>query len=274
MTTSSAPAACRLGRGDAAQLAALLDRDPIGNAYLRSELSLGMDGGDWWGVFDGAGLQGAVLGGSLAWPYIPDPEAAAGLAEALAGTSAPRMIVGPRESVLALHRAFSPPRYARERRDPQPLLAVTRERLVARSPSPVRLATRRDLDELVVTSAAMHREEMGSDPLSAGAASWRARMASLVDRGWAWVWTDRGKIIFKAELSAWNPDVVQIQGVYTVPQHRFQGIATEGLSTVCASLLSQVSMCSLYVNHYNAVAQGVYRKLGFEPAGAFATVFY
>src|SRR2546425_10239771 len=45
MTTRSAPAACRLGPADTARLGALLDRDPVANAYLRSELRLGLDNG-------------------------------------------------------------------------------------------------------------------------------------------------------------------------------------------------------------------------------------
>src|SRR5438128_12523980 len=74
VATRSAPAACRLGPADAARLADLLDRDRVGNAFLRSELRLGMDGSEWWGAFDGRELVATVLGGPLAWPYIPDAE--------------------------------------------------------------------------------------------------------------------------------------------------------------------------------------------------------
>ena len=274
MPTRPAPAVTRLSTRDAPELAALLDADPVGNAYLRSELRMGMDAGEWWGYGDGDRLRATVLGGPLAWPYIPDEDAAAALGQALDGASAPRMLVGPRESVMALHRNFVPPRYARERRDPQPLLAVSRDTLRGQAAALVRRATYADLDALVVTSAAMHREEMGSDPLAGDASGWRARMATLVERGWSWVWTEDRGIVFKAELSAWNPDVVQIQGVYTAPRYRGTGVASSGLATVCAALLSEVSLCSLYVNHYNAVALRVYDKLGFESAGEFATVFY
>jgi uncharacterized protein len=274
MAIRSAPTVSHLKGRDTPQLDALLQQDPVGNAYLRSELRMGMQSGEWLGVFDGDSLVATILAGPLAWPYIPGPEAASALAEALSGPAAPRMLVGPRPSVLALHHAFSPPRQARERRDPQPLLAVTRETLTPLPTAPVRLATAADLDALVVTSAAMHREEMGSDPLAGDATGWRARMSALIERGWSWVWTDRRRIVFKAELSAWNADVVQIQGVYTAPGYRGRGVATAGLGSMCAALLREVSMCSLYVNHYNEVALTVYRKLGFQPAGEFATVFY
>jgi ribosomal protein S18 acetylase RimI-like enzyme len=274
VTTRAAPAACRLGPAHAERLADLLDGDRVGNAYLRSELRLGIDGGEWWGAFDGSELVATVLAGPLAWPYIPHAQDAASLADALAGTAEPRMLVGPRPSVLALHRAFMPPRYAREQRDPQPLLALDRASLLPLPPAPVHRATHADLDGLVLASAAMHHEEMGSDPLAGDAAGWRARMAGLIARGWSWVWTEAGHIVFKAELSAWNPDVVQIQGVYTAPQHRRRGLASLGLATICSALLEEVSLCTLYVNNYNAAALRVYRRLGFRDAGAFSTVFY
>jgi len=273
-TSAAAPTVCRLGVADAPALRALLDLDPLGNAYLRSELRLGMEGGEWWGAFDGSRMTAAVLGGPLAWPYIPDPAEAPALASALSGPAAPRMLVGPRASVLALHHAFGPPRYVREMRDPQPLLAVDRINLASIAPAPVRRATRADLEGLVVASAAMHREEMGTDPLTADALGWRTRMAALVARGWSWVWTEGGRIVFKAELSAWNPDAVQIQGVYTPPDGRRRGVATRGLAAVCAALLEEVPVCTLYVNHYNTAALRVYAKLGFEAIGAFTTVFY
>ena len=82
------------------------------------------------------------------------------------------------------------------------------------------------------------------------------------------------EVVFKAELSAWTPDVVQIQGVYTAPLHRGQGIARAGLAAVCEQVFRDVPRCSLYVNQYNVIAQRVYERLGFRPADVFATVMY
>jgi len=99
-------------------------------------------------------------------------------------------------------------------------------------------------------------------------------MESLVERGWSWVWIERGEVLFKAELSAWMPDAVQIQGVYTHPGRRRRGIGTGGLATLCAVLLRETPVCTLYVNHYNAQALRLYDRLGFRKAGDFATVIY
>ena len=131
----------------------------MNNVYLRSELRLGFDAGDWWGAFAGDELTSVVLGWSLVVPYIPDREAATPLAHALAASAQPRMIVGHKTSVMALHNAFRPPRPARELRDPQPLMILDRGDLQG-TPSPeVRLSTRDDLEALIVAAARMHREE-------------------------------------------------------------------------------------------------------------------
>jgi hypothetical protein len=175
---------------------------------------------------------------------------------------------------MALHNAFRPPRPARELRDPQPLLVLDRGDLRGTPSSEVRLSTRTDLEALILAAARMHREEMGIDPLAVDAPAWRNRMMSLIERRWSWVWMRDREVIFKAELSAWTPDVVQIQGVYTAPHHRGQGIARAGLAAVCEQVFRDVPRCSLYVNQYNVIAQRVYERLGFRPADVFATVMY
>ena len=274
MATSSALRVSRLGPADTAQLAALIDREPVTNVYLRSELRLGFEAGDWWGAFDEAELTSVVLGWSLVVPYIPDLEAAPPLAQALTASAQPRMVVGHRASVMALHNAFRPPRPARELRDPQPLMVLDRGDLRGTPSADVRLSTRGDLEALIVAAARMHREEMGVDPLVVDAPAWRMRMLSLIERRWSWLWMRENEVLFKAELSAWTPDVVQIQGVYTAPRYRGQGIGRAGLAAVCANVFKDVPRCSLYVNQYNVIAQRLYERLGFKPAAVFATVMY
>jgi predicted GNAT family acetyltransferase len=154
------------------------------------------------------------------------------------------------------------------------VLVLDRGNLPGAPNSGVRPAAVDDLEALAVAAASMHREEMGVDPYEGEPMGWRNRMATFIERGWSWVWMDSGQVIFKVELSAWTPDVVQLQGVYTSPSHRGRGIATAGLAGVCARLLADVPRCALYVNHYNTVALRLYARLGFTPAGTFATVIY
>jgi uncharacterized protein len=274
MATSSALRVTRLGPAHAGRLSALIDREPVTNVYLRSELRLGFEIGDWWGAFAEDELTAVVLGWSLVVPYIPDVGAAQPLAQALATGAQPRMVVGHRASVMALHNAFRPPRPARELRDPQPLLILDRGDLRGEPSPEVRPSTRDDLEALILAAARMHREEMGVDPLAVDGPAWRNRMMSLIERRWSWIWMRDHEVVFKAELSAWTPDVVQIQGVYTAPHHRGKGIARAGLAAVCEKIFADVPRCSLYVNQYNVIAQRVYERLGFRPADVFATVMY
>jgi uncharacterized protein len=260
-----------LAQRDEPAVARLLAAAPVANAYLCSELRSGLSPGEWWGVEGLEGLRSVVSGGLLLVPYITSSEDARMLASFLGGRTV-RMLVGPRDSVVTLHEALGHP--AREIRDPQPLLAVGAATLVAGPAAPVRRASRADLDDLVVAAAAMHREEMGVDPLLVDANGWRIRMQRLVERGWSWVWRQQGRIVFKAELSAWTPEAVQIQGVYTALWARREGVATRALTSMCRALLEESALCTLYVNHYNAAALSLYRRVGFQAESTYATVIY
>ena len=262
----------RLGPADHVALARLLDRDAVQTAYLRSEMRLNPSMASWWGVSGGGEVRAAFLGGPLVVPWIPDPDDAPALLAALHQQGLPRMLVGEAASVRALAGVLKPWRLPQEVRDPQPLLRV--DSMAAGAATPLRRATRADLDALTEAAAAMHREEMGVDPLTVDSAGWRGRMTALVDRGWSFLWSNGGDILFKAELSAWTPEAVQIQGVWTHPRWRRRGVATAGMTALCELLLRDVPTCTLYVNHYNVAAIRLYAKLGFTQIGEFATLMY
>jgi hypothetical protein len=46
------------------------------------------------------------------------------------------------------------------------------------------------------------------------------------------------------------------------------------MTALCALLLEEVPLVTLYVNAYNAAALRVYRRVGFEQQSEFATVMY
>ena len=255
------------------QIADLLKNDSVTNVYLMSESRLGMSP-NWWGIGDGTSLRAVMLAGSLVVPYIPHAGDAKVMWSVLAGLEpAVRMMVGERQSVMALHNASG--MTARDVRFPQPVMWLDRQDLVAvRAGTPLRRATRSDLDLLASAAAAMHREELGIDPLRIDSYGWRLRMGQLVERGWSWVWIQDHKVVFKAELSAWTPEVAQIQGVYTDPALRGRGIAKRAMSDLCHELLGETQACTLYVNNYNEAGLRLYRGLGFHQVAEFATVIY
>jgi len=263
----------RLGPADLPALSRLLDQDMVANVFMRSELRLAPGRAGWWGVSSGGGLRAALMGGPLVVPWIPDLGDAPILAGALRHQAPARLMIGPAPAVRALSAALASRQRPVEVRDPQPLLVLDRAPVIAGG-APVRRARREDLDRLTIAAAAMHREEMGVDPMALDAAGWRSRMATLIDRGWSFVWCEGPEILFKVELSAWTPEVLQLQGVWTEPHLRQRGLATAGLAAVCVELLHDVPICSLYVNGYNTPALRLYSRLGFRQAGEFATLVY
>ena len=264
----------RLSANDIVPLQALLMREPIINVYLLSEISEGRVGPDWWGITDDGKVRAAMLSGPLVVPYITDEADAVALARVLIDEQRPvRMMVGPKDSVMALHASYRKP--ANDIKQPQLVMVLHRGTLgEAAQPTPLRPATATDLEQLTEAAAAMHQEELGIDPLSIDSDGWRIRMAQLVDHGWSWVWTEGGTIVFKAELSAWTPQAAQIQGVYTHPAWRHRGVAQAAMRQLCAELLEKTQVCTLYVNHYNTAARSLYGNLGFEEFAEFATVIY
>jgi ribosomal protein S18 acetylase RimI-like enzyme len=211
---------------------------------------------------------------TLAVPWLEGFDDATTLARVLDRQRQPQLLTGPREHVLAIHRAQRPNPRPREVRDPQPLLVLRRGDLRVAAGSGLRRGTLADLDRLTAASAAMHREEMGVDPLAIDPNGWRQRMAALIERGWSFVLEDDGRVIFKAELSAWTPEASLVQGVYTVPECRRQGIGTSAMAALSELLLADAPLCTLYVNHFNTAARRLYATLGFEHVGDFATLFF
>ena len=68
--------------------------------------------------------------------------------------------------------------------------------------------------------------------------------------------------------------MVQVQGVFTSPAHRGRGVATAAMVALCSRLLATVPQVTLYVNGHNDTALRLYRRIGFEQVGEFATVMY
>lgn len=145
----------------------------------------------------------------------------------------------------------------------------------ARRQSEVRAARIGELDAVFLASARMHREETKEDPLLHDAESFRRHVRYRINHGRTYVWFDENRrLLFKADISTRCAHGAQISGVYTSPQHRNQGIATRGMSDICALLLDEgLPRLTLYVNETNEAARRVYRKLGFQYLSPYQTIF-
>lgn len=130
-----------------------------------------------------------------------------------------------------------------------------------------RYSTLRDLDALVPACAAMHKEEVGIDPLERDAGGYRERIRELIEQQRSVVLTVDGAIASKCEFSAVTPDSVQLMGVWTGPRFRRRGLSRQLLREVCGHILRQGRTVTLFVNDFNLPAIALYESLGFERIG-------
>lgn len=178
-----------------------------------------------------------------------------------------RAIISPSHLVETLWREigsrFDPPTVVRMNQpvyalDPQPQLPEL---------SSSRFATMRDLDALVPACAAMHKEEVGIDPLERDAAGYRERVRELVEKKRSVIRVIDGAIASKCEFSAVTDDCVQLMGVWTHPRFRRRGLSRELLREVAGHIGRRGKITTLFVNDFNTPAVALYESLGFQRIG-------
>ena len=130
-----------------------------------------------------------------------------------------------------------------------------------------RYATMRDLDALVPACAAMHREEVGIDPLERDAVGYRERIRELVEKKRSIVRVHNGRIAAKCEFSAVTSEAVQLMGVWTEPALRRRGLGRALLREACGHLARKGKSVTLFVNDFNHPAIALYESLGFRQIG-------
>lgn len=282
--------------------------------HIEQGLDRGTLSGELWGFPQEGPLEAACWAGANLIPIVPGSEFDAELArDALAAFAqladqSPRRsssIVGPKQLVLPLWESLDGSwRRPREVRASQPSMAISGPPLIEPDPT-VRLARESEFDLVLPASVHMFIEEVGVSPLAFGSAQYAARvrelisasrtlvsidsravpgadlqMASLQQSGLRLSGQDPAPIVqetvtFKADFGAVISEVAQVQGVWVNPRLRGRGLAAPGMAAVVAHGLTHVApTISLYVNDYNHRALSVYRKVGFEQVGEYATVLY
>jgi hypothetical protein len=148
----------------------------------------------------------------------------------------------------------------------QPIYAL-RRRLDYPDLTTARYSTLKDLDALVPACAAMHKEEVGIDPLERDAGGYRERIRELVEKKRSVIRVIDGVIASKCEYSAITPEAAQLMGVWTHPRFRRRGLSAELLREVCGHLGRKAKTVTLFVNDFNTPAIRLYESLGFERIG-------
>jgi uncharacterized protein len=249
------------------QVLAFCAEEPIERVFLEDVARRGL--GRFAGIREARRLIALLhLGANL----VPSGSGCAAFAELVANGD-PRMVVGEEGAVTELwnvvRHAFPEPL---DDRPGQPVYVLERPPPDGRSA--LRAATLDDLDPLVVAAAEAYREEVGVDAYARdpGLFEWRTR--AQIEEGRSWVWIEGGRILFKAEASAWTPTAVQLQQVWVEPDLRGQGYGTRGLADLCRLLLTTTPAVCLFVRPENAAAIALYDKVGMLRTITYRSIIF
>ena len=266
-----------LSEDDFKDVLEFLQRDPLINVYLVSRLlEERMLAASQIAVvrYNGAIVLAASLASNIV--LAGDPSISRDITDSAVSLVAERIL----QRMLPVRAVISPAHLVealwtvlRTRLDPptvvrlnQPVYAL-HGRLDYPDLTAARYATMRDLDALVPACAAMHKEEVGIDPLLRDPAGYRERIRELIEKKRAVVRVLDGRIVSKCEYSAVTAEAVQLMGVWTDPARRRQGLSRDLLREVCGHLSRRSKTVTLFVNDFNTPAIALYESLGFRRIG-------
>jgi len=254
-----------------------LQRDPLINVYLISRLleertlaatQIAVVRYNGAIVLVASLATNIVIGGDPSIPQEITESAVSLVGDRILGRMLPvRAIISPAHLVEELWKSL------RARIDPPTVVRMNQPiyALEQRSDYPDlttgRYSTLKDLDPLVPACAAMHKEEVGIDPLERDAAGYRERIRELVEKKRSVIRVVDGVIATKCEFSALTPAAVQLMGVWTHPRYRRRGLSFELLREVCGHLGRKGKTVTLFVNDFNKPAIALYESLGFNRIG-------
>jgi len=284
-----------LAASDSARVRGFLAHHPERDVYLcglvwRLGVVLPSGAGELLGWFRGGALHGVFLHSAVAVLACEEPEGV----DAFAAWTAERIVSAP------LHQAISPEgmvaqyQAGLEARGALPVVRLDRVRMPAMRLDRAGLRPREDLREPVGVSIPAHvrnaveedrplvreacrevtREELGVDPEALDPFAFRTALERRVQAGREYIWTDGGRLLFRAALSAATPTCALVEGVYTPAEERGRGYGTAAMHALCERLLRFHDRVVLFVGAENEVAQRLYARLGFEVFGEYRASYF
>ena len=139
--------------------------------------------------------------------------------------------------------------------------------------SEMRLAAIEDLNLILPAHAETAFYESGINPLEADLEGFGNRCARRIAKGQTWVWIDKGKLLFKAEVLTDTPEVIYLEGIWVDCQERGKGYGLRCMLQLARDFLQRTKSICLLVNGKNHEAQVFYEKTGFRVISYYDTIF-
>jgi hypothetical protein len=256
-----------LDQQDLSQVRTFLSRDSIRNVNLRGMiedygLRHPVHRGRFFGYYEDGRLAGVALLGHLIAMSAEDSALRHFAHAAAAAQVTGHVILGPRAQVESFWEHFA--RHGRETRRVrdyrwyichQPRLALKHLQL--------RQASLAELSAVAEAQADMAYEESGTDPRLVDREGFSQRVAERIKRGRVWVKTEGEKLVFKVDILSNPPGAAYLEGIWTHPGCRNQGIAKSCLTELAHRLLRQRQAICLMAEPHKRDALRVYEEVGF-----------
>src|SRR5207237_4221775 len=112
----------------------------------------------------------------------------------------------------------------------------------------LRRATLKELPAVLAVNARLAFAESGVNPLDTDPEGFRLRLARRIEQGRVWVWCERGRLMFKADVLVETAEVNYLEGIYVHPDERGRGHGSRCLSQIGRELLRETGALALLVN--------------------------
>lgn len=258
-----------LGPSHVSTLRTLLARDTTHNMYLLGLMEeFGVVGSTsvrapfkFYGRFYDDELTAALFvggKGGLLVPSASSPIHIGDIAKKLAGQLEVKSIIGDQSAVDALIKHLSlTPTFSRL----QKLFSVSPNDLGPFTNPLLRPAVDVDLPELVPIAAACMKELHQRDPLEEDKEGFERRIRQRVHAQRTYVLDEKGKLVFKLDVGSRSQFGAELEGLYTVPEHRNKGHATLCLGQISRFLMSSLPRLTVRIDddapHFAAIAKKV-----------------
>lgn len=136
------------------------------------------------------------------------------------------------------------------------------------APGQLRPAAESDIAWLVECTGAFHREAVPGDPDR----DHRRSVEWLMAQRHLWVWEDDGPVSICAAVRP-TARGIAVGLVYTPPEHRGRGYASNCVAAVSQHLLDQgYAFCTLFTDLSNPTSNKIYQAIGYRPLAEFRQI--